>query len=250
MATFVLNPPTNVDVVSFFVTARLAGQSNSEAFTDALIDQLTALLGEKPAADLSAAARDAHRRGLLAAAARRARQTRRTLVLVVDGLDEDSGTISGSGIASIASLLPRHPQDGLKVIVAGRPNPPIPDDVPYAHPLRTCRSWMLEDSTVASEIQWLARAELDALLGGDTLARDVVGLVAAADEAISVDKLIDVTGRAPWELSEVLNGTAGRTLMVRSEGAAVSFAHEKLLVTTRARLGSRLVDEYRKRLTG
>ena len=36
----------------------------------------------------------------------------------------------------IAALLPAHPPAGMKVIVAGRPNPPIPDDVPDGHPLR------------------------------------------------------------------------------------------------------------------
>jgi hypothetical protein len=34
MAWFVLHPPAGVDVVSFFVTARLAGQSDSDSCTD------------------------------------------------------------------------------------------------------------------------------------------------------------------------------------------------------------------------
>ena len=46
MSTFTLNPPAGVDVVSFFVTGRLASQSDSDAFTESLISQLHALLGE------------------------------------------------------------------------------------------------------------------------------------------------------------------------------------------------------------
>ncbi|MDQ3765109.1 MAG: serine protease [Actinomycetota bacterium] len=49
MSWFVLHPPAGVDVVSFFVTARLAGQSDSNACTDALIEQLAALVAESPA---------------------------------------------------------------------------------------------------------------------------------------------------------------------------------------------------------
>jgi hypothetical protein len=38
---FVLHPPVGVDVVSFFITGRLIGQADSDAFLDALIEQLT-----------------------------------------------------------------------------------------------------------------------------------------------------------------------------------------------------------------
>ena len=40
---FVTHPPVGVDVVSFFITGRLAGQADSDAFLDAMIDQLNAL---------------------------------------------------------------------------------------------------------------------------------------------------------------------------------------------------------------
>ena len=40
---FVTHPPAGVDIVSFFITGRLAGQADSDAFLDALIEQLTAL---------------------------------------------------------------------------------------------------------------------------------------------------------------------------------------------------------------
>ena len=57
-------------------------------------------------------------------------------MLVVDGLDEDRGVTTGPDAHSIAGLLPADPPAGMRVIVAGRPNPPVPDDVPDWHPLR------------------------------------------------------------------------------------------------------------------
>ncbi len=88
MSWFVLHPPAGVDVVSFFVTARLAGQSDSDACTHALIEQLAALVGESPAGLLTAGARRGTMLRLLEDAASRAREAGRRLLLVIDGLDE------------------------------------------------------------------------------------------------------------------------------------------------------------------
>jgi hypothetical protein len=37
---FALHPPAEVEVVSFFITTRYAGQSDSDAYSEALIEQL------------------------------------------------------------------------------------------------------------------------------------------------------------------------------------------------------------------
>lgn len=89
MAWLVLHPPPGTWVVSFFVTAPLAGQADSAAFTDSLLDQLAAVTGEQVPPVTSAAVRDGLRRRLLEGAAARAVKAGRRLVLVVDGLDED-----------------------------------------------------------------------------------------------------------------------------------------------------------------
>lgn len=39
----------------------------------------------------------------------------------------------GPGLPSIAALVPKNPEHGLKVIVAGRPDPKIPSDVAADH---------------------------------------------------------------------------------------------------------------------
>ncbi|HSV65025.1 MAG TPA: trypsin-like peptidase domain-containing protein [Mycobacteriales bacterium] len=177
MSSFVLEPPAGVDVVSFFVTGRLAGQADSDAFTSALLDQLAALRNEDVSPLLAQpAARDAHRRRLLREAAEAAQRAGRRLVLVVDGLDEDINTVPGPGTNSIASLLPRRTPDGLRVIVASRPHPPIPLDVDLDHPLRTCHRRWLDDSPHARAIAPQAKQELSKLLlAGETLQRDVLG---------------------------------------------------------------------------
>ena len=47
-------------------------------------------------------------------------------MLVVDGLDEDRGVTTGPDAHSIAGLLPADPPAGMRVIVAGRPEPADP----------------------------------------------------------------------------------------------------------------------------
>ncbi|GAA2344459.1 serine protease [Dactylosporangium salmoneum] len=250
MSAFVLDPPTGVDVVAFFVTARLATQSDSTAFTDAVLDQLAALTGEQIPASLTPAARDAHRRALLQAAAERAGEQGRRLVLVVDGLDEDTGARPGSGLASIAALLPRHPHPALRVIVAGRPDPPIPADVPLDHPLRTCPVRTLPVSPHATRIAELAGRELAELLAADGPQQDVIGLVTAAGGGLSRPELEALTGLPGFRLDALLHGVAGRTVAGRDDHETrrvYLFAHETLHAEARAGLGA-TVETYRRRI--
>ena len=46
LSWFVLHPPPDVQIVSFFITARLAGQSDRVAFTNVVLEQLAAMLGQ------------------------------------------------------------------------------------------------------------------------------------------------------------------------------------------------------------
>jgi hypothetical protein len=122
--------------MSFFITARLAAQDTREAFTQVLTEQLAGLLSLSLPAVLPEATRGVFLLGLVSKAAASCQAEGRRLVLVVDGLDEDRGVTTGPGAHSIAGLLPADPPAGMRVIVAGRPNPPVPDDVPDWHPLR------------------------------------------------------------------------------------------------------------------
>jgi len=253
MSWFVLHPPPGVDVVSFFITAGLAGESGRDACTAALIEQLAAL-GHEPAAPLATAgARRGAMLQLLADAASRSREAGRRLLLVIDGLDEDSGAATGP---SIAALLPRQPPPGVRVLVASRPHPPIPDDVlDDDHPLRTLRPRQLDVSGHARSVEQRARYELGQLLKGEPLHREVLGLINAAGGGLTVDDLAELTGRESAQIAGLLGGAFSRSLGSRTGPLSAGypdkrvylFAHDTLRVVAEQHYGADL-DTYRDRL--
>jgi len=259
MSTFVLDPPAQVDVVSFFVTARLAAQSDSNAFVEALLRQLARILGTSlpPGLGPSEQARLWHE--WLGAAAERARRSDRRLALVVDGLDEDRGAIPGSGLASIASLLPKAPDKGLRIILSGRPDPPIPLDVSSDHPLHTCRVRRLSASPYALEIARLAQLELSELLhrGDDAhrpLHRTLLGLITASAGGLSLADLEELAKFPRFDLKQLLAGTFGRTVAGRPDPTTMAaqpvymFTHETLRVEAITELGNKELDRYRDKI--
>lgn len=253
MSTFVLDPPPNVLVVSFFITGRLAAQATSAAFTDAVLEQLTALTGEDLPPSLAPGQRDVYRRALLEKAADLVGRQGQRLVLVVDGLDEDQGGGPASGIASIASLLPKQPPEGLRIVLAGRPAPEIPKDVARDHPIRTCRRRLLTPSPYAGEIADLAQRELDELLAGSAEQRDLVGLITASGGGLTLVEIQELTGFATYLIESMLNGVCGRTVAGRADYSLINhrrlflFTHETLLQQAEQRLGT-LVEKYRERI--
>ena len=251
---FVLHPPASVDVVSFFVTGRLYGQADSDAFLDAMIEQLDALA---PAdAGSIARAQAGAWLNLLASAAAQAEERARRLVVVVDGLDEDeAGATPARGRPSIASLLPRRPPPGVRFIVTSRPDPGIPDDVPVDHQLRACTAHPLRVSKEARGMELRAKQELRDLLSGDQVAVGVVGYIAGSGGGLTRGDLSVLTGAPPHQLDRVLRGVFGRSLHTRASAdprdphadAAARvylFAHETLRVTAEDQLGGE-VTRYR-----
>jgi hypothetical protein len=257
MSWLVLHPPPGTWVISFFVTARLAAQADSTAFTDGLLDQLAAVTGQQVPLAAPAAVRDRVRRQLLEGAAERAVKAGRRLVLVVDGLDEDCGSLSGSGLPSIAACLPKRPPDGLRVIVAGRPDPPLPADVGPDHPLRRCPVRRLEVSPHATRVTQLAQRELDDVLATDRHRHDglgyqVLGLVTASGGGLGDRDLQQLTGRPAFEVDRLLRGVFGRTIAGRSGPHAATrsflFTHETLREQAIGRLGADTLAGFAGRL--
>lgn len=250
MAWLVLHPPAGVDVVSFFVTARLANQSDRDACATALIQQLAALCGESPDALLHAGAQRGTLLRLLDDAASRAREAGRRLLLVIDGLDEDRGTGG-----SIAELLPRRPPPEVRVLVASRPHPLLPGDVPGDHPLHTVTARRLDVSEHARDMERSATQELNLLLAGDQLHRDVLGLITAAGGGLTLGDLEHLAARSRFEIEPLLGGLFGRTIGSRFAPQSVEspdervylFAHETLRVIAEQRYGTGLAA-YRDRL--
>ncbi|GAA1009681.1 hypothetical protein Aple_021890 [Acrocarpospora pleiomorpha] len=253
MATFVLNPPPGIRVVSFFITARYAGHSNRNAFLDVVIEQLAELLGQPMPPLLTEATQRGWFGRLLKDAARLCCERGERLVLLVDGLDEDRGVTVGPGAHSIAALLPAVPPEGLRVIVAGRSNPPVPSDVPARHPLRDREIVrVLSLSPEAQVIRDDAERELDHLLYGGQSDRNLLGLLVAAGGGLSSSDLAELTEQATSEVDRHLRAVSGRTFSSRDsrwrplEGAQVFvLAHEELNATAVAAFGEANLGEYR-----
>jgi hypothetical protein len=254
LATFTLHPPQEVDVVSFFVTSRLLGQADSLAYTDAVLEQLASLLGEDLPTSDAATVKDAHRSELLQAAVEQAQASHRRLVLVVDGLDEDLS--QQAGLPSIASLLPRDTQGAIRVIVAGRPFPGTPSDVPGDHPLRNCRRRTLSPSRHSVDKARAASEELRRLISGPSAHRDVLGFIVASGGGLSGDDLAELTDTTVGQLEHLLQGIAGRTISSREDVPSISgspttvylVTHDVLQAQAMAAFGEVKIAEYHSRI--
>ena len=133
MASFALNPPDDVHMASFFIR-RIGGDRNDRgSFAFVMGAQLAKILGHEYTEPVRDPAQCTEFRQLLrrAAAACRSETTPRPLVLLIDGIDEDSyfENPDGADAKSILSLLPRRLPEGVKIITASRPNPRLPKDV-------------------------------------------------------------------------------------------------------------------------
>ncbi|WP_147455101.1 hypothetical protein [Saccharothrix australiensis] len=167
-------------------------------------------------------------------------------MLVVDGLDEDRGLDGSPDAHSIAALLPRH---GVRVVVAGRPDPGLPDDVPVDHPLRTrARVERLSPSPEAIAVRDAMTRDLKRLLRGTQLQQDLLGFVTAAGGGLSAHDLVELTGASSWQVEDELRSTVGRSFTHRPGDPPVHLlAHEQLHVLAVEMLGSRL-RPYHERL--
>jgi hypothetical protein len=258
LSRFALDPPLGVRVVSFFITARFAGNSDRAAFVEIITEQLGDLLGEPvpPFQDQGRRERLWFRWFADAAALCKARGER--LVLVVDGLDEDRG-VTGPGAHSIAGLLPASPPDGARVVVAGRPNPPIPADVPPGHPLRNpAIIETLSRSEHAATIKSDMQADLHRLRTGSPLGRDLLGLVTAAGGGLSgrdLEELSSDPDVTEWDIEQLLSTVTGRSFASRvarwdpADGPRVYLlGHEELQQDAVRVYGPVKLAAYRQRL--
>jgi hypothetical protein len=143
----------------------------------------------------------------------------------------------------------------MRVIVAGRPNPPVPDDVPDWHPLRDPGIVrVLAESPHARDVKRLGQQELQGLLLGGAAGRDVLGLLAAARGGLSGADLSDLAGVPLWEVEKIAHTVAGRTFARRpgrwapdSGPEVYLLGHEELQAAATRYLADQL-PAYRERL--
>ncbi|MEU0878060.1 hypothetical protein ABZ345_05640 [Lentzea sp. NPDC005914] len=246
LAWFVLHPPPDVHVVSFFVTSRLPGQNDRRGFVDCVLEQLHDLAECPPRTDLTDATREPYLRQLLVDMASRIRAQGKHFVLVVDGLDEDRGLDGSADAHSIAALLPHR---GVRVVVAGRPDPALPADVRTDHPLHTsARVEQLTPSPEASAVHDVMTRDLKRLMRGSQVQQDLLGFVTAAGGGLSARDLAELTGASQWQVKDDLRTTAGRSFARRpGEPPVYLLAHDQLHVLAVEMLGPRL-RSYQERL--
>ncbi|MFI8105431.1 NACHT domain-containing protein [Streptomyces sp. NPDC086023] len=251
--------PAGVEAVPFFIARRL-GTDNRAEFLRVITEQLAAVAGERP----PAAGKRNHEQldRLYEAAAQACRDRGRRLLLVVDGLDEDAE--AGPGRESIAALLPKNPPAGMRVIVSGRPNPTVPEDVLADHPLRD-RAVMrpLSPSPAARIVRDTATKELNTLLEDRGLGSALLGLLTVARGALSGSDLATLAGAAtgtrirPYEVDRQLRSVVGRS-MAPDDSYRLTFgtdgdpgrqmyvlAHDELRVAATQALGDEELAEYR-----
>lgn len=252
LSWFVLHPPAGVQIVSFFITARFAGNDTRAAFVTHVLEQAAALLDQSVPPLLAEHNREAHLLGMLAEAAQQCRDAGQRLVLVVDGLDEDRSLAAGEP-GSIAALLPSQPSNGSRVIVAGRPHPMPPTDVGDDHPLRhpdIVR--LLAVSGAATMIRSAMERELDALLAGSSEEQDLVGLLVAAGGGLGSRDLAELMGWSPRRVEARLNSAAGRSFTRRPgawrPGEVYVLGHEELQASVVEELGEIRLRDYRQRI--
>ncbi|MEU4446097.1 hypothetical protein AB0K14_34055 [Actinosynnema sp. NPDC050801] len=256
MAHFALQPPPDVRIVAFFVTARLAGNDTRAAFVDVVGDQLAEILGEPSPTTLPRHVSDSYLNGLLDRTARACRGRGERLVLLVDGLDEDRGTPHDQPVhgTSIAAALPAHPPAGVRIVVSGRPSPELPIDVPPDHPLKVpAVTRPLAPSPHAEVAKDQMLLELDRLLHAGPLERDLLGLVTAARGGLTTHDLAELTERPAADVRRLLRGVTARTLDTRGghwhpDTEVYLLGHEDLHAIATEELGEPLLGRYRQRL--
>ena len=123
LSTFVLNPPLNTDVVSYFIS-RNRHNNNWEEFARSTYAQLSQILnkGYTKTVGIDKTSLDI----LLSLTAKECNsdKKKKPLVIIIDGVDEDSyyEHPDDAKTKSILSLLPTSPPEGVKVIISSRPS--------------------------------------------------------------------------------------------------------------------------------
>ncbi|MFC4516323.1 hypothetical protein [Streptomyces ehimensis] len=251
LADYVQRPPHNTDILNFFISAAHGTDTRAE-FEKQMADQIGAFLRspqQRPPSGVLQWKR------LFATAAEESVRHGRKLLLVVDGLDDDTAW-SGLGAAveapatrgrsmpsvvrgSIAALLPAAPPPNMRVIVSFRRGVRYPDDLPASHPLR--RRTHLRALAPVEGVRHSRRTLPTATALGDTVA----GLLAAAGGGLRTVDLAELADLATDRLERLIQGPAGRSLTLDDPVTQTyALADPDLTHTIRENLGAEAIAEH------
>lgn len=228
-------PPPDVDILTYFVSSA-HGDDSRAGFEEEMAGQIGELLDHTMEPGPSTV-REWKRRFSLAAKKSIARN--RTLLLVVDGLDDD---VAWTGIAaaadrrpahgSIAALLPAPPPPAMRVIVSVRRRVRFPDDLPPHHPLR--RKARTHTLLPVAGVPLLRTPPPDAA----ALSGPVAGLLAVSGGGLRTADLAELTGLPADRIDRLVHGPAGRALVLDDPVLRTySLAEPGLILAVREDLG-------------
>ena len=216
MAFFALNPPNDVHMVSFFIRRTGGDENDRGTFAFVMGAQLAKILGHEYTEPVRDPAQRTEFRQLLrrAATACRSATVPRPLVLLIDGIDEDSyfENPDGADAKSILSLLPRRLPEGVKIITASRPNPRLPEDVLCDADRRIVS---LKPSPIAEKS--INRKDMKIFFKSD-VAVDIGAFLAACGGVLTVEdlrRLLTMRGHQrilTWDVREYVDRSPGRIL--------------------------------------
>ena len=241
MSSFALNPPDDVHIVSFFIR-RIGGDGNDrESFALVMGAQLGNILGHEYVEDVSEGRRPVEFHKLLrqAATACLSSAVPQTLVLVIDGLDEDSyfEKSDGQDAKSILSMLPKCLPGGVKVVTAARRNPRLPEDVQCEAKRKVVS---LKPSPIAEK--FINIKDIEKFFRA-SMAVDIVAFLAACGDALTVKDLTKLLvmyrGQKilPHDVSMYVDRSPGRILDAVDVGdcsqgvAAYRLGHDLVMQT-------------------
>lgn len=265
LATFVAEAPRGVDVISFFINRNRPDQRSARDYLDSVSRQLEAYLDEAPTEAYGAFQRGRYLE-LLKRASHTAINNGRSLVLVVDALDEDLAFEPGHpGEESIVSLLPNG-IPGLHVVVATRPYQHVLEAANEHHPFRKTPAVRLEASPFAASIRDEARQQIRAVAqGGDRTERSILGFLAGAGVGLCANDLAAMIGagndepvppaqvlhRLHTNLSRVVRRAQNPLNFVEATSyqEPYEWSHETIPRSVEDDLGSEYIERYRRRLS-
>lgn len=255
LADYVQRPPHHTDVLNFFVSAAHGTDTRAE-FEKQMADQIGAFLRPAQQCMPGGVRQWKH---LFAAAAEKSVRHGRNLLLVVDGLDDDvawSGLSAGGEASaaggrslpsvvrgSIAALLPAVPPPGMRVIVSFRRGVRYPDDLPARHPLR--QHTHLRALAPAKGVPQVRLPPPNPTALGETVA----GLLAAAGGGLRTADLAELAGLPADRLDRLVQGPAGRSLILDDPIAPTyALAEPGLIQAIREDLGDEAIAQHTRTL--
>jgi hypothetical protein len=239
LAWFVLHQPADVDIAACFLR-RTTDSANARYALDVLCRQLAVHADRGPyqrPEHLSQQREEFD--SLLVQAAGASRGRGRRLLVLVDGLDEDETAEPGLVVTKWipdADTLP----ENVGIIVTSRSGVAI--DLPTEHPLRQHVDH-IGASPAASEIERMAREELDQALQAGGLVYDLLGLLTVAHEGLTLAGLTELVSQhtpvLTLRVTRTLRDDLSRTILHLPHPAApdeqvLIFAHAVLLDQARA----------------